>query len=49
MVRVEADTDGDGQVDVRSTYVNGILASTVSDEDGDGQPDRREADAVGGR
>ena len=50
MVRVEEDTNGDGQADKWSSYVNGILTETAFDDDdsGDGRPDRRESSGGGG-
>ena len=47
MVRAEEDADGDGRVDVWSTYVNGIL--TATDADGDGRPDGDGRSAGDGR
>jgi hypothetical protein len=41
LLRVEADTNGDGRRDKWERYADGVLASAEFDENGDGRPDRR--------
>jgi len=41
MIRVEADTNGDGRPDQWETYKTGALETAALDENGDGRPDRR--------
>jgi hypothetical protein len=41
LMRVEADTNGDGRRDKWERYVNGLVQTAEFDEDRDGRPDRR--------
>jgi hypothetical protein len=41
LVRVEADTNGDGRPDKWERYVNGLIQAAEFDENRDGRPDRR--------